>query len=215
VVVFAAITIVMTAQMLSLGRAYLERASEQDPPEAEDQWARENDFRFIGNYTMNTGSIGSQISTWQRADRPTFLCRYVVTAKNAVNTACDLVTIFAADVGLTTCSSGDGQLFPRPAGSYSQSFSNIVLDEQWSRHVEMENFLMDAGGAQLVQLDVSFEDQFVSAIKKQVGYVRSLCLWPLCGPYWFFVRRRLWHNKTIEQQHARGMIKLPNELPPN
>jgi hypothetical protein len=211
VIVFAAITIMTTVQVLLLGRAGLERACELDPPEATDQWAGENDFRFIGNYAMKIGSTAARISTWQRTDRPTFLCQYVISAKNAANTACDLVTLFASDVGLTTCSSGNGQLYPRPAGSYSQSFSNIPLDEQWFRHVEMENFLMDAGGAQLVQLDGSFEDEFVSAIKKQVGYVRSLCLWPLRGPYWFFVRRRLWHNITIKEQHEKGMIKLPNE----
>ena len=93
-----------------------------------------------------------------------------------------------------------------------QSFSGISLDEQLARHIEMQEYLSSAGGARLSQLVKPFEEIFIESIDKQVEFVRSIPLWPLRGAYWFFIRRRLWHNKSVLQQHQRGMIKLPNEL---
>ena len=86
------------------------------------------------------------------------------------------------------------------------------FDERWHKHVEMENYLMDEGQAQLVEMDKPFEEFFIDEIHKHVKHIRSIPLWPLHGTYWFVIRRVLWHDKSIKQQHEKGMIKLPNEI---
>jgi len=106
----------------------------------------------------------------------------------------------------------DSNLFPKPPGSYVQTFSNLSLDDRWYKHIEMENYLLDEGQAQLVEVDKPFEKCIVDATRRQMKFIRSLPLWPLRGTYWYFVRRRFWHNKLIKEQHEKGMIKLPNEL---
>ena len=190
-------------------------ASQTRAPSRAEDWARNNDFEFAGEFTMKAGFQPAYIAAWQRANRPTFLTYYSVRTKHSIQTAFDFVTKFADDVGLTTCSKADGHSLPYQAGHYVQSFSNISLDDQWYRHVEMENYLMDAGGAQLVPSDVPFADFFVDFISKQMRFVRGLWFWPLRGAYWFFVRKRLWHNKSVKTQYEKGMIKMPNELTRN
>jgi hypothetical protein len=71
---------------------------------------------------------------------------------------------------------------------------------------------MDNGKVKLKAEDKEFEQAFTRAIREQVKYIKMLPLWPLRGPCWYFIRRYLWHNKSIEEQHRKGMIKLPNEL---
>lgn len=212
-VVLIAISATLVAQVRLMTEAVLEPAADEDEPEHLRQWAADNDFNFIGNFTMKIGSSNALISVWRHSERPTFLCQYLVRSGRTVNKALDMVTLFDSDIMLTTASKSDGQLLPIPAGSYYQTFSNISPDDQWNKHVEMENFLMDDGGARLVQLDVTFEESFISAIRRQMQHIRSILLWPCRAPYWYFVRRNLRHNKSIRLQHQKGMIKLPNELP--
>jgi len=47
---------------------------------------------------------------------------------------------------------------------------------------------------------------------QQIDYIRGISLWPFRGAYWYFIRKQLWHNKSIKNQHEKGMIKLPNQL---
>ena len=76
----------------------------------------------------------------------------------------------------------------------------------------MENFLIDVGGAELVYMEIQFEKDFIDGCRKATRYVRSIPCWYLLGTYWYFVRKNLWHNKSIKTLHEKGMIKLPNEI---
>jgi hypothetical protein len=177
------------------------------------QWAEQNEFEFLGYYNIRVGLHRIFLAGWQRADRPTFMCHYVIKVQNKVNRATDIITEFANDVSLTTVDTRDGQFLPKPPKAYIQSFSRVDLDRQWNRHIEAENYLIDVGGAQLVNLDVELEKDIVEAGRKQNEFVRSIPLWYLRGCYWYFVRKHLWHNKSVEAQHKKGMIRLPNEMP--
>lgn len=176
------------------------------------EWAEHNDFTFVGCYLVKVGILKNFMAVWQRTDRPTFFCHYLMQGQNRVKGVSDLVTVFANDISLTTANSRDAQLSPKPPGSYHQTFSNTNLDKQWYRHIEMENYLMDVGQAQLVQQDKPFENIFLDAIRKEVKFIRSLWLWPFRGAYWFFIRKHLWHNRSIKELRQKDMIKLPNEL---
>lgn len=177
------------------------------------QWAEQNEFKFLGYYNIRVGFNKIFLAGWQRTDRPTFMCHYVIKAQNTVGRATDIATEFANDISLTTVDTREGQFSPKPPKAYSQSFSRVDLDQQWNRHIEAENYLIDVGGAQLVNLDIEFEKEVVEAGRKQNEFIRSIPLWYLRGCYWYFLRKHLWHNKSIEAQHKQGMIRLPNELP--
>lgn len=166
-------------------------------------WAKGNEFEFIGYYTM----LNAFIATWRRNDRPTFFCQYQVQHKIVY----DLATEFDPQLGLTTGSSADGHFFPNRPGHYMQTFSKLSLDEQWDRHIEAENFLIERGGIELVARDLDFEQIFIEAIHAQMQFVRSIFLWPLRGAYWFGIRRFQWHNRTIADLHAQHKISLPNQ----
>lgn len=170
------------------------------------QWAKENDFEFLEYYWVKVGFQKIFMAVWRRTDRPTFLCTYLMNVT-------DIVTEFAGDISLTTANSRAAQYAPKPPENYSQTFSRVTLDEQWRRHLEMENFLMDAGGAELVYAEIQFEEYFIGSVRKSLRYVRSIPYWYLLGAYWYFVRQNLWHNKSIKTQCEKGMIKLPNEIP--
>lgn len=176
------------------------------------QWAKRNDFAFLEYYWARAGLHRLFMAVWQRTDRPTFLCTYLVPTQSGFTNVTDIVTEFANGISLTTANSRDAQFHPKPPKAYHQTFSRINLDEQWRRHVEMENFLMDAGGAELVYTEVRFEQCFTDDVREEIRYIRNIPYWYLLGAYWYFVRKNLWHNKSIKVQHEKGMIKLPNEM---
>jgi len=168
------------------------------------EWAKSNDFTFIGYFVLQNALI----ATWKHPDKATFFCQYIVQGVCSY----DFETEFDNDISLTTGSGLETQLFPQQPKHYKQSFSNITLGEQWGKHIEMRNYLIKMGQAKLVRIEGQFDEIFVESIRKQMKFIRSLRLWRFRGAYWFFVRRHLWHNKSIKEQHKKGMIKLPNEL---
>ena len=170
------------------------------------QWAQDNGFAFVGWFVMP--GQPALIAAWQHADQPTFFCQYFVRGQ----TTCDFATELAEEVSLTTGSTKDGQLFPCPPGHYKQTFTGLGLDQQWARHAEGVKYLADVGRARPASLDEPFEEVFVDAVRKEMAFIRGIPLWPLRAPYWYFVRRHLWHNRSIQSQHDKLAVALPNEL---
>jgi len=175
-------------------------------------WAKQNEFSFLGYYIGKIGFQAAFMAVWRRSDRPTFLCHYLVREQHRANRVSEIDTEFAFGISLSTANSIDAQLHPKPPGCYHQTFSKINMDEQWYRHIEAENYLIDKGEAQLVTTEESFEDLFLRSEQKQRKFVRSITFWPFLIFYWYFVRKRLWHNKSIRELHERSMIKLPKEF---
>ena len=182
-----------------------------DSPSVPTQWAKENMFDYIGKFRMEIPMVKMDIYAWRRTDRPTWFCTLIAHAGVETKEAYDLVTEFDSDIGLTTGSTQDSHMLPKPHESYDQSFSPADFDDRWTRHVEMENFLMDDGGAELIARENIFEELIVRSIRKQMRLIRQTPLWFLRTPLWYFFRRRKWHNLDIRQQHQKGYIKLPNE----
>jgi len=172
-------------------------------------WAGRNGFSFLGYFVERSG--GGFIAAWKRADQATFLCQYLIADKGGHRSAFDLVTLFSNDVTLSTGSTADAHLFPKPPGYYLQSFSDLSLDSQWTRHASMEGYLIEKGGARLASANISLVDALSDSIRKQAAYVRSLWFWPLRSLYWFFIRLHLWHNRSIQTLREMGRIRLPNE----
>ncbi len=208
--VFIAVSIMTYANVVGFGKAELMR-SESAVPDEENEWAQANGFEYVGSYRMRAGVTNAEIWAWRRTDRPTFFCRYLVRAGSMSKIAHDLTTEFADGISITTVDTKDSNCLPLASGAYIQSFSRMSFDENWQRHIEAENYLMDYGQARLEANDTPFEQAFVEAIRRQINYIRTLPLWPFRGTYWHLVRKHLLHNKSIQTQHEKGMIKLPNE----
>jgi hypothetical protein len=183
-----------------------------DAAEHHNLWATDNGFKLLGYYRLLIGTGSVSMVAWRRCDRPTVLCLYIVRVGSNLGVATDIVTGFVDEIGLTSNDSKAAQFSPWRPGRYLQSFSPVTLDGLWARHIEVENYLMDVGGARLVQKEFNLEEELVSSVRRQNAYTRSIPFWYLRVAYWYFIRRHIWHNKSVKQQHEKKMIKLPNEL---
>lgn len=210
--VLIAITATAYAQTKVMSKITLSQSSLQEPPAGDDDWANTNQFNFVGNYQTKLGIVQALISAWGHTERPTFLCKYTLASQGKTKCTYDIVTKFDDEVSLTTGCTKDGQMHPRPKCFYMQSFSDFNLDSLWRKHIQMENYLMDQGGASLIGQNLDFETYFTESIRKHADFIQSIPLWYLRSVWWFLVRRHIWHDRTIEKQHKLRMIKLPNEL---
>jgi hypothetical protein len=181
-------------------------------PQETAEWASANSFEYIKSFVMRFHSSQADIWAWRRKDRPTFFCRYMVKVGNTTKVAYDIVTEFAGNIGLTTGCTKDANFMPRPPNFYFQNFPGTMLNDLWYKHIEAENYLMDFGKTELKAERLEFEQSIMQGTIEHVRYIKTLSLWPFRGPYWYFVRWYLWHNKSIKEQYEKGMIKLPNEF---
>ncbi len=215
-----AISIITYYTVISVSKMLLTDSEEPLPPENIDSWASAHRFEYVGTFAARMGNSGSTIIAWRHADKASFFCQYTLKydREDGDNTVTvtrfeyDLVTEFAEGISLTTGSSMDCNFYPKLPGAYAQSFSDMNFDDRWTKHLDAEKFLQEVGGAHATRDKSVFKDAVVKAIQKETAYVRTLRFWPLRGPYWYFVRKRLRYNKPIETQFAKGMIKLPQEL---
>ena len=181
-----------------------------------DAWAQPLGFEWVGSFTMNAGSMRSFIAGWQHRQQPTFLAVYYITSqqggKAVTKRSYDFVTEFSPDIGLTTGTTRDAQFFPARPGAYRQSFSGLDPDDVWAWHQASQEYLMRVGGIRMDPPRRGFEDAFHEGIQKQMAFVRSIPLWPLRAPFWYFVNRRRYHNMSVEQQHRARLIRMPHEF---
>lgn len=209
VVIVVAIAVMLYAGIHRLSHAKVqpsspEEAARQDTlPNRTKAWAEANKFRFLGHYEMGT----TRIVAWQHTSRPTLLCQYLTTA----GTRYDFISTFADDIWLTTSNTRDGQLFPKPAGKYSQTYPDMNLDELWQRHADMEVYLVQQGGAHPGQIHLPLDQTMNQAMLQQLGHVQSLSLWPLRAVWWYFAAQRQRAGLSIMDQRQLGWIRLPNE----
>jgi len=203
-VLWGSIVFVSIAQSLSLKQSKLKRLENDTPPESSHAWAADSGFEFAGNFRL--GSV--YIAGWEHKRRPGFFCEYRLQQR----TFYDIATNFADEMSLTTASTKDGNLTPKPPGHYHQTFSNLSLEQLWEKHIEAENYLVEKAGVRPADVVLSFEDEITAAVQKELAYHKTIPLYHFRVPWWYFVRRNRLHNKTIRQQHEAGMITLPNEM---
>lgn len=187
-----------------------------------NQWAIAHDFVHIGDFFMHLTNVQSHITVWRHCYEPTFMAAYLTQAIKPKSTgqskpitqktAFDFVTYFEMGHTLTTGSTLDASLFPLKEGRYQQTFNFIDMDDLLQKHAQAVVYLKNYGQARLGVIDKPVEDYILEALHSSMEYVWSLPLWPVRGVYWYFIRRHLWHNLTIQRQHEKGKIRLPNEI---
>ena len=170
------------------------------------KWAGANGFSFVGYFHTEIGKMSVVMAAWKHKAEPTFLCHNLLQTFGSL----DLTTLLSGARTVTTTSIAEA--FPRPPGSYAQSFPGADLDQLWQRHTEAKSYLLNLGGAKLDRADRPFEHHICQETRGQSEHIRSYSLWQLRTLYWHYVRKRRWRNLSVTEQHARRMIELPNEL---
>jgi len=174
-------------------------------------WAERNGFELLDFYVVRYGMLQFFMATWESIEKPVYLCQYSFgTGSGTV----DFTSIFDNEIELTTVNSKDANAYPKPLWDYHQSFSKCGFNELYQMHIEGEEYLITKGWAKRAKLPIDFEQCFLNSMKKQKCYGRKHWYRIFFILYFYFFRRYKWHNKTIQQQHERGMIQLPNEIHP-
>ena len=92
-----------------------------------NQWAERNDFEFLEYYWAIVCFQKLFMAVWQRTDRPTFLCAYLVPTQSGFINVIDIVTEFANNVSLTTANSRAAQFQPHPLKPISKPSQKSIL----------------------------------------------------------------------------------------
>ena len=203
--VWILISVVGSVPVLSIGDARLEPLGDEEARQCltdvisqgavEVQWAAAHDFQPTGAYRVINLPGSLKLVAWTQAETPTYLCVYVILD---TRTEIDFVTA-CGDKILTSGTTKDGHLLPTAPGSWMQSFSPSSASELWSRHEEAIKYLSEVADFQPGQFTPDLPNDFARAMRRHSEYIRSLPLWPLRMPYWYFVRRKIRHNKSIRQ----------------
>jgi hypothetical protein len=114
----------------------------------------------------------------------------------------DFVTEFANDSSLTTSAGNGLGMFPRCEKSYSQGFPNAPIRALFQRHMDGEAFLLNTDRVQISPLTMSLLERLENGVRAQAALVGKTPLYWLKASYWFWVRRFLIANKTVEQLTA-------------
>ena len=158
------------------------------------QWLSSMGFNPVGAYRVDQMPGVAGLVAWKKESERTYLCAYLLASGQVL---VDIVTLFQTGM-LTTGKSKDSQLLPYSPGNYMQSFTatTAVL---YRRHQEGLQTLARSKKLAPLAIDGSFEADFAAVMSEQLEYIRSLALWPLRIPWWYFVRRSQRHDKTLAQ----------------
>jgi hypothetical protein len=162
-------------------------------------WASAHGFVLRGAYR----ALGVTTAVWVHSLEPTHLCLYSMRG----NTYTDFATQLGGRNDVTTASSRDGLLWPLPVGVWKQAFPGKELDQLWLIHQEATRYVRGRSGVGFAQETTDFPEALVGGIRREMEHVRSLPLWPLRLPYWYFVRRRRLLNKTVREQVESGLAR--------
>lgn len=166
-------------------------------------WDQEHGFVLGGNAEAS----GCVVVLWHHVSRPLY---FTVIVKPDGAEILELETVLRdPQMILSTSNSPDNFLMPAPDGMFRQVFAGAYIEDLWDQHGQAEAFLLPRLNLDTVPAPRNAYEFMCDSTRGRISYVRSLPLWPLRWPYWFFLRRRLWRNRTIEQQLARGMIRIP------
>lgn len=192
------------AQLASLpeaeARDVLQRVLTEGPvPPA---WAGEQGFEPTGAYRVLNLPGEPIMVVWSHRAERTYLVVYLLPDGGL---SCDMVTVLLKepgeedDGGITTGSRSDGLLFPNRATSWMQCFSTPSAVEQWKRHEEAVQYLQQSRGRRTDPQPGDVVADFTDAIANQGRFIRSIPLWWLRIPYWYFVRKNRRFNKPVSE----------------
>jgi len=157
------------------------------------KWLDEHYYEPLGVFRQ--GII--YMAVWQRGHERTYLAIYLAANRRRL---ADVETMFDDDGGLQTGSTSETHVVPPRPNHWKQSFSVKQLTELHQHHEEGLAFLQDTIGARPGQQEIPVEEEIIEGSRATCHFVRSIPLWPLRMPYWYFVRRHRLHGIGVRQQ---------------
>ncbi len=171
------------------------------------EWALAKGFeQYEGMYTFKAGATAF-LGVWRHTQHPTYFILFLTGGKKVLT----FITEFTGDLDLTTGDTNDLQLCPQAPGHYMQTFRKPSREGLLNGHLAAARYITTMAGVCVEAVPWGFEKAFTKGEMVQAAYTQSLLAWPVRAPYWFFIRRLLVHNKSIEQLHKAGKLLLPND----
>jgi len=157
-------------------------------------WMRDQGIRPLGAFKAKHLAMQPTIVAWQLPGEATYFCIYLI---QGAAQSMDWVTIFG-DRTLSTGGSRDGQLFPTVPGNWIQTFTSNDAVVLWEQHRAAMDWIQSTQGLSPDRGDEAFEDLFEDELRAQGAHIRSIPLWFVRIPFWYFVRRHTRHGKPIQ-----------------
>ncbi len=166
-------------------------------------WATYHGFDedIAADFTSQLSKKTIKVSTWRNSEKCLIVCLYV--SEKGVHY--DLVSEFTGKRGLTTSSSAYGAVLPSVPKNFLQYFPGMTLNELWQRHTEAEEYIKNKYSIVLERFGDDTLSEFKDAIVEQMKYIKSLFLWQLRGPYWYFfwyfLRKKFMLNRKVSERY--------------
>ncbi len=120
----------------------------------------------------------------------------------------DFVSHFQSDMTLTTSSTVDGGMTPRPEKNMLQIFENTSYQRSFDKHLQGCK-LIQTNGYSFVDLKTEYYPQLIlKSLHELAAYVRKIPFWPVLLVFWTITKRGSRYLKTIEEQVREGAIKI-------
>jgi len=161
-------------------------------------WTEANDFTpdlvFDFHSIENSGPLETIV--WKNKQHPELFIVYYHSPTNTI--AFEFSRLLPEGKGVATSSTRDALSLPRPPGNYMQVFEKLGVAELYLKHCEAVEQVMQSqlSGTQL-EVPANTIYIFISAIKNQSKYIKTIPHWHHKGAYWYFVRRNALANKAI------------------
>jgi hypothetical protein len=150
-------------------------------------------FRFTKAYSFHVSRFG----IWIRIS-PDPPLRFFYLSRQG--TVCEFITTFSDEISLTTTTTRAAFVFPRPFGSFLQSFPKAKPHDLWRAHLQGEDYLTSKLEVRVEECQLPFLDGFKRDVIRKLSYVTSRRWWFVRGVYWYLIKRFLLHNRPIWNQ---------------
>lgn len=113
----------------------------------------------------------------------------------------EFVTAFSDDCSLTTSTTRSAFVFPRPFGSFLQSFPSCTCQLLWTAHLRGEEHLVSSLDISGKECRLTFLELFRRSVIRSLSHTTSFPFWAVRGVYWYLIKRFLLHDKPIWVQN--------------
>lgn len=141
-------------------------------------------FRYSKAYTFH----GSKIGVWIQINPDPPLRFFILSKPRLGEWVHEFATDFSDETSLTTTTTRSAFIFPRPFGSFLQSFPSSSFESLWSLHLRGEEYVVSELSISVNESQLSFLESFKQGIVRELNYVVSLPLWWVRGVYWYAVK---------------------------
>lgn len=144
------------------------------------------------------------VFAYRHRQEPMFFCLYHMGSRITA----DVVTRFAAEYSVTTCSTLDGGMAPRPPKSLIQCFDKSSWADLLEHHRKAIRFLESRNLKALDYKPSSFRAYLVQEVQTAFGHIRRISLWPGRLIFWTVTKRGRRFACPIEEQVRSGLVTL-------